>query len=249
MDFSSFALSIVTTLYLTFAPVNPPTVDPNLRYPERISSYNLSQETEILKPLQNLRTPSGEDKLVMVVKEPEPEKLVTVDQPPVVYTVAQPPPKPSIISETKETNVTEQTETKKKIEVKETRSPEPSSIPVAELGSSNADKLFQMANEHRSKLGKGAFEKDDRLCKIAEERAPQVDGELSSGTLHKGFKTLNLPYWATENIAAYQTIEEDFKFWIADYIHRIAIEGDHKYSCVACVSASCSQIFTNFVSK
>lgn len=252
MDFSSLAASIVTSLYVTFAPINTQPDNPELQYPQRISSYNLSQETETLKPLQDLRTPSGEDKLVMVTKEPEIEKLVTVEQPPVIYTVEEPTPKPSIIPETKVAEViqvTEVAEAKQKIEIKETKSPEPSSVPVVELGSPNAEKLFLMVNEHRAKLGKPAFDKDDRLCKIAEGRAPQVDGELSSGTLHKGFKALNLPYWATENIAAYNTIEEDFKFWISDYIHRAAIEGDHKYSCVACAGASCSQIFSSFVPR
>ena len=106
-----------------------------------------------------------------------------------------------------------------------------------------------MVNDHRAKLGLKAFEKDDRLCKIARDRAPQVNSELNSGTLHKGFKDLNLPYWATENIAAYQTIEENLRFWLSDYIHKKAIEGDSKFSCLACEGSSCSQVFTSFINK
>jgi uncharacterized protein YkwD len=107
-----------------------------------------------------------------------------------------------------------------------------------------------MVNDHRSKLGLPVFEKEDRVCQMVASRAPQVYDEVfKDGPMHKGFKALNLPYWATENIAAYDSIEKNFDFWLRDDIHRKAIESAAKYSCVACSGTYCSQIFTSFVPK
>lgn len=234
-------------------------------------SQNLpADETVVLQDLSSL-TKSDEVNLKMVIREPDPfenNALVTVEEPPKVFTVYEPTPKPSVLASAKPVEESEKEEIPepskkpesskepvKTEEKKENKSPAPSvsaapsSSPAAALTGSNADILFQMTNDHRAKIGKPAFEKEERLCKIAETRAPMVNQELKSGTLHKGFKEMNLPYWATENLAAYQTMKENFQFLVTDYIHRVAIESDHKYSCTACVGTSCSQIFSSFVSK
>lgn len=124
------------------------------------------------------------------------------------------------------------------------------SIPAIALNSDGAEKLFAMTNEHRAKLGLPVLEKDERLCSAANQRATQIYDEIFvSGPMHKGFFALNLPYWASENIASYQSIEENFNFLVNDPPHRKAIESDNKYSCVACSGNSCSQIFSSFVTK
>lgn len=121
---------------------------------------------------------------------------------------------------------------------------------VAQAGSLNADKIFDLVNKHRVGIGKVAFLKEDSTCKIAQDRAPQVNDELYGGKkMHSGFYSLNLPYWATENIAAYATEEQTVNWWLSDYIHKKAIESDNKYSCVACSGRYCSQVFTSFVKK
>ena len=267
MDFASFQKGILELLIGTAAALNitlttQPSASPQVSIKSPlIESYNLPSEanTAELVVFQDLNsvTKNDEVNLKMVVKEPEISEnnfLVTVEEPAKVFTVLEPlktesapSAKPSL--KPSETPVAKQLK-EKPVEIKTEviQSPGPSVI-VATQSTPNGEAMFKMANEHRAKLGKNAFEKDDRLCKIAESRAPQVDGELSNGTLHKGFKALKLPYWATENIAAYKAIEENFKFWISDYIHRIAIEGDHKYSCVECAGSSCSQIFSSFVPK
>ncbi len=122
--------------------------------------------------------------------------------------------------------------------------------PVAKVSSLNAEKIFTMVNSHRANIGKAAFIKEDSLCRIAENRAPQIKDELYGGKkMHSGFYGLNLPYWATENIAAYSTEEQTVKWWLSDYIHKKAIESDNKYSCVACSGRYCSQVFTSFIKK
>lgn len=267
MDFTALhqgvmlAATIVAGVTFSF-PSDSPAAGDHLTNPGIISSYNLPIETAAPESLQNLNslTQPISDQLKLVVKEVRAEEVVTVEQPQVVFTVVEPTPKPSPSASPKETAekedkpISEEAEEEPEAkQSKETPAPSPSVIPsvapTPTLTSSNADILFQMTNDHRAKIGKPAFEKDDRLCKIAEGRAPQVNSELSSGTLHKGFKALNLPYWATENLAAYQTMKENFHFLVTDYIHRVAIESDHKYSCTACVGTSCSQIFSSFVSK
>ena len=257
------ALGAVFAFNTSQTPVPSSTPDPNLQYPSLIESKNLPDEQTALMDLNSL-TKSEEVSLKLVTKEVEEEKIVTVEQPPIVFTVLAPTPKPSPSEKPEESEDEKSDEAKpetsaspkpsgspkpseKPEEKKE--EPKPSTTPVGALSSPNAEILFTMTNDHRSKIGKPAFEKEERLCKIAEQRAPQVNGELASGALHKGFKELNLPYWATENIAAYMTMKENFNFLVTDYIHRKAIESDHKYSCTACVGTSCSQIFSSFVSK
>lgn len=274
MDFSALQQGVMTAIVavagVTFSiPPAAPQDEVSLTHPEISSSYNLPKETAETESIQNLNslmTPIT-DELKMVVKEAKASEIITVEQPPAVFTVSEPTPKPSPSAKSSsepenesEANAkaSEKSGTKDVEKKKEesnpspsasaTPSPVPSPAAIA-LTSANAAQLFQMTNDHRAKIGKPAFEKDDRLCKIAEGRAPQVKGELASGALHKGFKALNLPYWATENIAAYATMKENFNFLITDYIHKKAIESDNKYSCTACSGTSCSQVFSSFVAK
>jgi uncharacterized protein YkwD len=174
-----------------------------------------------------------------------------------------------IVEESKEEKITEDTKDPEKIvaesKVEKTKTEESAKnpenkkpegevlaavTPPSQPGSQNGDLLFQMTNDYRAKKGLPALEKDERVCKIAQARGPQLQNEIfGSGRMHAGFYALNLPYWATENIAGYQTEQQSFHFWTTDYIHRVAIEGDYKYSCVACYGNTCSQIFTNFAPK
>lgn len=110
----------------------------------------------------------------------------------------------------------------------------------------NADVLFSLVNQYRASYGMPAFEKNDTVCSIAEERAPQVAAEVASGNMHAGFYSLHLPYQATENIISMRTDQEAFNWWVGDPIHRKAILSSATYSCVACSDNSCSEIFTGF---
>ena len=106
-----------------------------------------------------------------------------------------------------------------------------------------------MANTYRAERGLPPFQKDERSCQLAAERAPEVAGEVASGALHSGLHARNLPYWNTENIISMRTEEEAFTWWINDYIHRKAIEGNFQFSCVACSGNNCAQEFTNYQPK
>jgi uncharacterized protein YkwD len=128
---------------------------------------------------------------------------------------------------------------------------DPFDLPVRILNSAlNPELLFDMANQHRAKIGLSLFEKEERMCKLAKYRAPMLQHEIfGNGVMHAGLKALNLPYWVTENIAGYRTEQQIFDFWITDYIHKIAVEGDYKYSCVACHGNTCTQVFSSLVPK
>jgi uncharacterized protein YkwD len=131
-----------------------------------------------------------------------------------------------------------------------TSRPTASTVVSSSQNSLSGDVIFTLVNQHRATIGKPAFEKHSELCTLAAARAPQVYEELYvTKKLHAGFKALNLPYWATENIAAYQTEAESVRWWLSDYIHKKAIESDAKYSCAACSGRYCSQIFTSFIKK
>lgn len=127
----------------------------------------------------------------------------------------------------------------------------PSPTPVTSKPTSqNFDLIWQMVNDHRAKIGLPPFEKDERLCKIAETRGPQLNNEVfGDGVIHQGMRDMNLPYWNTENVVAYETEQKNFDWWISDDIHRRAIESNNKYSCGTCFGNACVQEFSSFVPK
>lgn len=127
--------------------------------------------------------------------------------------------------------------------------PKPQIISKPNIGGLNADKIFELTNNHRVRLNLPPFQKDERICKLAEERALEVGSEIAGGVMHQGLKNRNLPYWNNENIISIDSEEAAFNWWINDYIHKVAIEGNYTFSCVACSGQSCAQEFTNFQPK
>jgi uncharacterized protein YkwD len=123
-------------------------------------------------------------------------------------------------------------------------------IPPQSLTSLNPDIIFTLINGHRASIGKAPFQKDDRICAIAQSRAPELYNEIFvTHTMHQGFYARNLPFWATENMAHYKDETTIVAWWLNSPIHRRAIEGDYTYSCGACAGNSCNQIFTSFQPK
>jgi uncharacterized protein YkwD len=116
-------------------------------------------------------------------------------------------------------------------------------------GGLSGDKLFSMSNAYRQAQGLAPFEKDERACTVAATRAPQINGEVASGTMHAGMRAMNLPYWNSENIISMNSEDAAFNWWVNDPIHHDAIVGAYKYSCVACSGNACAQEFTNFQPK
>lgn len=116
-------------------------------------------------------------------------------------------------------------------------------------GGLNADKLFGMVNAYRQSINLPAFQKDERSCSLAASRAPEINNEIATGTMHQGLKNRNLPYWNTENIISMNSEEAALNWWLNDYIHKKAIEGNFTYSCVACSGNACAEEFTNFQPK
>lgn len=126
----------------------------------------------------------------------------------------------------------------------------PEQQPMAPMSSLNPDTILQLINQYRAGINLPALEKDEKLCKVAEYRKPQLYDEIfTSGTIHKGFYDLKLPYYIVENMASYGSEQANVSWWLGSQIHREAIEGDFKYSCGACAGNSCTQLFTNFSPK
>lgn len=130
-----------------------------------------------------------------------------------------------------------------------TRALSPTPIPQPVLNGSAADILFGLVNAYRQAKGLPAFIKDDRVCSLANARATEIAGEMAAGTLHSGMYARNLPYWNTENAAAYGSPQANFNWWLSDTIHRQAIESSKTYSCTACSGNYCVQEFTSFQAK
>lgn len=114
----------------------------------------------------------------------------------------------------------------------------------------NADVLFELVNNYRDSIQLPRFEKEERVCKLAQERTPELYNEIFvNGNMHAGLYNRNLPYWITENMIHLQTEEGALNWWLNSSVHRNSIQGNYKYSCVACEGNSCSQLFTSFDPK
>ena len=116
-------------------------------------------------------------------------------------------------------------------------------------GGLNGDTLFSMVNTYRQSNGLAPLEKDDRECTLAASRAPEINNEIATGTMHSGLAARALSYWNSENIISMNSEAAAFNWWINDPIHKQAILGAYKYSCTACSGNACAQEFTNFQPK
>ena len=251
----SMIVSVGVAVSSTLLPPSPPSSSVTLQQPS-VESFDMVSEDynidppaiaspeAVFIPSEELVTVTSSEITFEIEKEATAAPIVTVEKPKKIAVSPQP-------SASSKKQSTEKVAAEKKGEVKSDEKKEeitPKTI-VAKL-TDGAEKLFAMVNDHRSKIGLPAFEKDSKVCEMVASRAPQVYDEVfKEGPMHKGFKALNLSYWATENIAAYDTIEKNFDFWLRDDIHRKAIESAAKYSCVACSGTYCSQIFTSFTPK
>lgn len=114
----------------------------------------------------------------------------------------------------------------------------------------DAQKVFELINQHRQKIGLPIFQKDENLCQIAQSREPELYNEIFvTGNMHSGLYNRNLPFWVTENLKYGGTEEQTINWWLGSPIHRSAIEGNYTYSCGACFGATCVQLFTNYTPK
>jgi uncharacterized protein YkwD len=203
----------------------------------------VSSETGVILPSPS---PSGSPLELAVLPKSLPRNLVkTTDKTDATNTAtvlaATAKPKPSLTPEPD--NITET--------ASDQPTGNPFDLPIRTLKSSlNPEVLFNLINKHRADIGMPAFEKDGRLCQLAQYRAPMLQREIfGGGVMHSGLRALKLPYWITENIAGYNTEQVIFNFWMSDYIHKKAIESDNKYSCGACSGNTCAQEFSSFVPK
>jgi len=122
-----------------------------------------------------------------------------------------------------------------------------STIPVPTLIQNlDSDKLFQLVNEWRTQNGYQPYMVDERLCKIASDRAD--DGNDN----HKGFrvKYSNYPYVISENDVygntPYANENNAMLSWLNSPKHLENLEKPYIYSCIRCYKNDCSQIFSSF---
>lgn len=148
-------------------------------------------------------------------------------------------------SPTKELASVEQTE-----EPHPTKSPQDVTPAPEKPASLDAEKIFEMINAHRAGLGLPAFQKEDKLCALAQERGPELYDEIFvNSNIHGGFYARNIPYWITENMKYGDSEDSVFSWWLSSSIHRKAIESDFIYSCGTCYGKSCVQLFTSYQPK
>ncbi len=111
----------------------------------------------------------------------------------------------------------------------------------------NAESVFNLVNERRSRFNLPNLVKDRALCTVARERAPQLYEEIMiTGRMHEGFYSRKLPFSAVENIIYMNNEQAAVEWWMNSPIHRASILSNYTHTCVACWGNSCTQIFASF---
>ncbi|KKQ96578.1 MAG: hypothetical protein A3C27_02565 [Candidatus Levybacteria bacterium RIFCSPHIGHO2_02_FULL_39_36] len=113
----------------------------------------------------------------------------------------------------------------------------------------NSDLIFDLANQFRASVGLAPFEKDDKVCELAESRSNELAGEITNGNIHSGLYNRNLPYWIFENAKVGSNEQGTVSWWLSSPIHKSSVVGDYRFSCVKCTGTYCSQLFTSFSPK
>lgn len=162
------------------------------------------------------------------------------------YTVAQVSPTPTIVSTAKEVTPTPTVEVQAAVAYNDT-------VPsITQSGGLNSDVIFSLVNQIRASHGLEPFAVDDRVCAIANERAPELYAEIYvNGNMHAGLarRQPTIPFLVTENMISQNTEQEAVNWWMNSYIHRSAILGSHTHGCVRCEGNNCVMVFTSFIAK
>lgn len=237
-----------------------------LNYPQIESSYNITenipQENQVLGlKEETIKTEEIQTSLPIIetIKKAQIIKAAEAVEPspsPEVSPTLEPSTAP-VEKVLEEKISTESAKKEEKLVKEETKKEEVKVEMVAEdakvekpKNSLNSDVIFQMINDHRTAMGLSPFEKEERLCKIADSRGPALYDEIfTTHTMHKGLYDRNYPFWITENMAHYGSEQAVFNWWLGSKIHRAAIEGNYKYSCGTCYGNSCAQLFTSYIPK
>lgn len=121
-----------------------------------------------------------------------------------------------------------------------------STIPVpTPIQNLDSDKLFQLVNEWRTQNGYQPYIVDERLCKIASDRADDLINDFSHQDLYDKYS--NYPYVMQENIVHSETSESvALKWWLNSPSHLAGLQKPYVYSCIRCYKNDCSQIFSSF---
>lgn len=201
----------------------PQTVYQCLNTVQMISTYKNAIEDDLIGLPKTGETPKEDVAKVISTPKPQPTVIATPTSSPLSTPVPTATPQPAPANK--------------------------SFTPPA--GSLSADTYFNMINNHRATKGLPAFEKHPQLCEVAASRGPELNNEIFGNSyIHAGFRKLNLPYWATENMIGYPTEEIGFSWWMSSSVHRQAIESpDYKYACGTCVGKACAMLFTSFSPK
>lgn len=104
--------------------------------------------------------------------------------------------------------------------------------------------LFQLVNNWRTQKGYRVYVQDDRLCKIALDRADDILPDD-----HKGLyeKYGSYPYVISENTTyGYSTEQAALDGWLGSSGHLENLEKLYSASCIKCYKLSCVEIFSSF---
>lgn len=110
----------------------------------------------------------------------------------------------------------------------------------------NSDKEWLLIQNWRKSQNLREYMKDERLCKIANDRAIETNS-LGQTDNHAGLieRYSNYPYVISENVTGSTSEEGILNNWLDSVPHAKALKTNYNYSCVKCDGIWCVQIFSN----
>ncbi len=111
------------------------------------------------------------------------------------------------------------------------------------------NKLWNLVEVFRKTEEREPYVKDERVCKVTEERASEMKDELSEP--HKGFdeRFKGAPFTIAENNTGAKSEEEALNNWLKSDAHASTLRTEYNYSCISCEGIYCVQIFTNYAGE
>jgi len=108
------------------------------------------------------------------------------------------------------------------------------------------DKLWITVQEWRVKNGKSLYQKDQRMCDLAEIRAEEIKENFDHNDWYSKLSGMEYKELAENLVKGYENEQEALEAWLASPGHKENLEGNYAKSCIKCSENHCAQEFINY---
>lgn len=107
------------------------------------------------------------------------------------------------------------------------------------------DKLWITVQKWRIENGKQMYQKDERMCDLAEIRVGESQEEFNHDKWYEKTRGIQANRLAENLIKGYTNEEEALQAWLDSPDHKKNLGDDYTKSCIKCSETYCAQEFIN----